>query len=279
MNSYAYYNGHFGKREDIRIPLSDRSIFFGDAIYDAAIGSYDRILWEDEHIDRFLLNAKRMGFQHSLTKKGLSELLREVAVKSMMRSYFLYFQLSRDSKNRIHSAKNTDVNLLITIDEMEISKNHLPLKLLTVKDDRYNLCDIKTTNLIPAVLASTRAENEGYDEAVFVRGNIVTECAKSNIAIIKQGRVITHPKTSRILPGITREHLKHVCEKNNIPFYEKKFTVSDMMSADEILVTSTSKLCKTVSVINNRHVGAKASDLAEQICDKLYTEYSTFCQL
>ena len=60
MSSYAYYNGSFDKKENINLPLSDRSIFFGDAVYDAAIGCYDRILWEDEHIERFLSNAEKL---------------------------------------------------------------------------------------------------------------------------------------------------------------------------------------------------------------------------
>ena len=279
MNSYAYYNGKFGKKEEILIPLSDRSVFFGDAIYDAAIGSYDRILWEDEHIERFLLNAKKLGIGHSLTKSFLSALLREVAVKSMIKSYFIYFQLSRDLINRSHSAINAGSNMLITVDPIEIKKDFIPLKLMTVRDKRYDLCHIKTTNLLPAVLASTKAEKLGFDEAIFVRGNTVTECSKSNIAIIKQGRVITHPKTNRILPGITREHLHLICKELSIEFCEKKFTVSDMLSADEILVTSTSKLCKTASFINSQKVGGNNPDLANLICSRFFLEYSEFCQI
>lgn len=279
MNSYAYYNGKFGKKEDISIPLSDRSIFFGDAVYDAAIGSYDRILWEEEHIDRFLTNAEKLGINHSYTKSCLSALLREIGVKSMIKTYFLYFQLSRDRKERNHSAKNATSNLLITIDPIEINRNSRPLKLITVKDIRYALCNIKTTNLLPAVLASTKADILGYDEAIFVRGSIVTECSKSNIAIIKQGRVITHPKSNRILPGISREHLGLICNELSIPFIEEKFSVLDMMNADEILVTSTGKLCKKASIINNVSVGGKAPYLSNLICDRLYLEYLNFCQI
>ena len=137
MNSYAYYNGKFAKRDEITIPLSDRSIFFGDAVYDAAIGSYDRILWEDEHIQRFLDNANRIGIKHNLTKKYLLQLLREVAIKSMINNYFIYFQLSRDLATRTHSANGCGSNLLITVDPIEIKPNVTPLKLITVEDKRY----------------------------------------------------------------------------------------------------------------------------------------------
>ena len=277
MNSYAYYNGKFAKRDEITIPLSDRSIFFGDAIYDAAIGSYDRILWEDEHIQRFLDNANKIGISHRLTKKHLSELLHEVAIKSLIKNYLIYFQLSRNLPTRAHSANGCGSNLLITVDPIEIKPNFPPLKLTTYEDQRYGYCDIKTVNLLPSVLSATEAENVGCDEAVFVRNGIVTECTKSNIAILKQGRVITHPQSNKILPGITREHLRMICNRIEVPFDEKEFTVDEMISADEILVTSTTKLCKTVGYIDVLPVGGKNTHLATKICKNMYKEYAEFC--
>jgi D-alanine transaminase len=277
MNSYAYYNGKFGRREEISIPLSDRSIFFGDAIYDAAIGSYDRILWEEEHIDRFLANADKIGIKHHFNKKYLSQLLREVGIKSMLKSYFIYFQLSRDLPVRCHSANGCNANLLITIDPIEIKKHSKPLKLMTTDDLRYGYCDIKTVNLLPAVLSATRAEKNGFDEAIFIKDNIVTECTKSNISIINQGRVITHPKNNKILPGIAREHLLITCQRLSVPFEEKEYTVDEMLNAEEILVTSTTKLCQRVSCINRIEVGGKSPDLTDKICNYMFKEYADFC--
>ena len=277
MNSYAYYNGRFGKKEDISIPLSDRSIFFGDAIYDAAIGVYDRILWEEDHIDRFLANASRLDFKHNLNKKYLSSLLREIAVKSMIECYFIYFQLSRNSITRCHCAKGCGTNLLITIDPIEIKPNNPPLKLITVNDDRYNFCDIKTVNLLPAVISMTNANESNCDEAVFIKDGIVTECSKSNIFILNQGRIATHPKSNRILPGIARDHLLKICKQNGLEFEERKFTYDELIYADEILVTSTTKLCQPAGEINNISVGGKSPALANQLCSQMYQEFADFC--
>lgn len=279
MSSYAYYNGKFGKKKDISIPLSDRSIYFGDAIYDAAIGSYDRILWENEHIDRFLANAEKIGIKHSFSKEYLSSLLREVAIKSRLRSYFLYFQISRSLPDRRHSASGASAKLLITVDPIFIEPNPAPLKLITVSDKRFGYCNVKTTNLLPSVLASTKAEKNGCDEAVFVKGRYVTECAKSNISIIKQGRVITHPRNNKILPGIAREHLLLNCRNFCIPYEERPFSVNEMLSADEILVTSTTKLCRITDTINRKKVGGKNTDLARNLCEAMYSDYKDFCQI
>ena len=83
MNSFAYYNGKFDRRENISIPLSDRALFFGDAVYDVAMGCYDRILWEDEHLKRLLDNAKAIGIVSPYSLKYLSELIHEVVIKGV----------------------------------------------------------------------------------------------------------------------------------------------------------------------------------------------------
>ncbi len=278
MDRYAYYNGQFDKFDKIKIPLSDRSVFFGDCIYDAAIGRYDRILWEDEHIQRFFGNANKLGIRHNLTRKRLSALLHEIAIKSGIEYYFMYFSLSRRSENRVHSAAGCNTsNLLITVEPMKIQEKNEPLRLITQEDKRYDYCDIKTINLLPAVIASTNAEKAACDEAVFYRNGIVTECAKSNIFIINQGRIKTHPISSRILAGITRAHLLKTSRGLGIPCDEIPFSVEDMLSADEILVTSTSKLCRRVGIIDGISVGGGAPDLAQNICDKIYAEYVDFC--
>lgn len=271
--SYAYYNGRFDKKENIAIPLTDRSICFGDAVYDVAIGCYDRILWEDEHINRLLYGAKKMGIKHSYTFEFISSLLREIAVKSMIESYIIYIQLSRSYESRKHSAIDCDANLLITIDPFQPNIYSPPMKLMTYEDKRYDFCDIKTTNLIPAVLASTEAEMRGYDEALFVRQGIVTECSKSNISILKQGRLLTHPKSCHILPGITREHLLLTCRELKIPVLEETFTINDLFIADEIIVTSSTKLCRSVSHINDVTVGGRDSNTFDKIRSRLNRDY------
>lgn len=274
MDSYAYYNGKFGKRGDISIPLSDRSVFFGDAIYEAAIGCYDRIMWEEEHIDRLLVNARKLSIHHRYTKKDLSAILHEAAVKSCIDDYLIYFSLSRSSESRVHSAlKCENANLLITIEPFEVYCSSTPVTLTVKEDLRYQYCDIKTVNLLPNVTALTNAEKNGFDEVVFHRDGIVTECAKSNISIIKQGRLITHPLTNHILPGITRHHILEVCKRLGTPFSEGKYTLCDMYSADEIIISSSSKLCRKVRQIDGISVGGRNEKLADKICSTIFEEY------
>ena len=126
-----------------------------------------------------------------------------------------------------------------------------------MEDHRFNLCNIKTLNLIPSVLANQRAAERGCDEAVLHRGSRVTECAHSNISILKDGVLRTAPTDELILPGITRKHLLALAKEHGIPTLEEPFSMVELMNADEVIVTSSSALCMKVETIDGIPVGGK----------------------
>jgi D-alanine transaminase len=199
--------------------------------------------------------------------------MHEIAIKTMLKSYIIYIQLSRCCEARRHSGKNCEHGLLITVDEFTPNLESPPMNLLTENDKRYQFCNIKTTNLLPAVLSSSRADNLGYDEVVYVKGETITECSKSNISIIKEGRIITHPKTEAILPGITREHLIKACIENQLTIIERPFTKEELFSADDILVTSSTKLLRTVKTIDGVKVGGKSHDVCLVLQNEINHDY------
>jgi D-alanine transaminase len=131
------------------------------------------------------------------------------------------------------------------------------LKLITYEDERYLYCNIKTLNLLPNVLASQKAAEAGCNEAVFHRGDIVTECAHSNISILKGGVLRTAPLTKYILPGTVRKQMLELARENDIPIDETAFTLSELLNADEVIVTSTTLMIHGTESIDGKAVGGK----------------------
>ncbi len=272
--SYSYYNGVFAPTEQIKIPLTDRALYFGDGIYDAAIGRGRKIFLLDEHIDRLYGNAPRLSIPLKYTKEELSDILRETVKRAGYEYSFVYFQLSRNGGKRIHNASpEFGANLLVTVSEASPPIKDLSIKLATFEDKRFEYCDIKTLNLLPSVLAATYAEQMGCEEAVFYRGDTVTECAHSNISILKNGALISHPENPHILPGITRRHLLSAARSLKIAVVERPFSLEELFSADEVIVTSTSKLIAKAHLIDNRSVGGRDSKNSELLCELLLSEY------
>ena len=127
-------------------------------------------------------------------------------------------------------------------------------------------CNIKTLNLIPSVVATQKAKEAGCQECVFYRpGGRVTECAHSNVHIIKDGKLVTAPTDNLILPGIARAHIIKACKKLEIPVSETPYTLDDLFNADEVIVSSSSNLCLHANEIDGKPVGGKALELLEKI--------------
>ena len=276
--SYAYYNGVFGKFEEIKIPLSDRAVFFGDGVYDAAIGRCGKIFLKDEHIERFVGNAKRIGIPLQHTKEELSLLLEEVIRKSGLSEFFLYFQCTGYLPERVHAPRDKGCgNLLITVKPYTPFEKEKELSLVSYPDIRQSFCDVKSLNLLGSVLASEHASSSGCDEAVFIRGNFVTECAHSNIFIIKDEKLITHPCNQRILPGITRKKLLAIAKKREIESEERPFSLSELLSADDVIITSTSKLALRAKSLDGVEISKNSGDIGTTLIDDMFKCYRDFC--
>ena len=116
-------------------------------------------------------------------------------------------------------------------------------------------------------MAAQKAEEAGCDECIFHRGDIVTECAHSNVSILKDGVFITHPTDHYILPGISRMHLIQECKRLGIPVDETPFTMKELYEADEIIVSSSTKLIVRACELEGKPVGGKAPELFKKLQD------------
>ena len=281
MERLGYYNATYRPLEEMKIPMNDRASWFGDGVYDAGPCHNYHIFALDEHIDRFFRSAAALEIIMPVSKEELKQLLMNLVLKMDTGNLFVYYQVTRGSGIRKHAFTKGTGNLWITLTPAEISDGHKPIQLITTEDTRFLHCNIKTLNLIPSVMAAQKAEASGCAEAVFYRpGGRVTECAHSNIHILKNGTLYTAPTDNLILPGIARAHLLRACSALDIPFREEAFSLADLFDADEIIVTSSSNLCLHADRIDGTTVGGKDKDLYNRLrkylLDEFYreTEYS-----
>ncbi len=264
MKNLGYYNGRYDLIENMTVPMNDRACFFGDGIYEAVYTRNYKIYALDEHLDRFYDSAEVLGIVIPHTKDELTELIESLIKKLDDGEQLVYFQVSRGTQMRNHApAKDLVGNIWITIKPAKLRDCYIPAKLITFPDTRYYHCNMKTLNLLPSVLASKAADEAGADEAVFHRGDTVTECAHSNISIIKDGELLTAPADNMILAGVARAHLLRTCEALGIKYKEKHFSLTELMNADEIIITASGTLCRPVSEIDGIAVGGRAPDIVD----------------
>ena len=275
MKVLGYYNGVCGPLEEMTVPMNDRACYFGDGVYEAAMARNGVIFGLDEHMDRLFNSAGLLDIQIPYTKKELADILYDLLGKMDDSEIFIYWQISRGTAMRKHEFPEAGVtaNLWITMKPGSCKEPDSSLKLITVEDTRFFHCNIKTLNLLPNVMASQKAVAAGCGEVVFPSGDNVTEGAHSNVANLNEGGFKTHPTDHFILPGITRMHLIQECKKLLIPVDETPFTLEELFDADEIIVSSTSKLCSAACELNGKPVGGKDTALLRKLQESYYKRY------
>lgn len=269
MERVGYYNGELAPIEELKIPALDRSVYFGDGVYDATSVANQRPFALEEHLDRFYNSCRMLEIPFSMSREALKEELYKVIEAFDGEQGLLYWQASRGTAHRGHKFPEKDVqpNLLIMLNPIHPKALEVPVKLITMEDTRYFHCNIKTLNLIPNVMAAQKAEEAGCDETVFHRGDRVTECAHSNVSILKDGVLQTAPLDNLILPGITRKHMLELAREAGIPVKEEPFTLEELFQADEVIVSRSGALIHPAQSIDGRPVGGKAPELLGRLLD------------
>lgn len=271
MIDYAYYNGIITPYDACSIPLSDRSIFFGDSVYDVILGRNKTPYQPEEHLERLYANAASIGLilpSDDEVREAIETLIRESGATDFM----LYIQLSGYGYRRTHARRDNRSNLLITLTETHIPEKLCYVKAITESDSRHAYCNVKTTDLLPAVLSATGAEARGADVSIFVKDGYVTECSAANISLLKDRLLITHPLDSSILPGICERNLIDICHGLGIGHEVRPFGEDELFLADAVLVTSTTKLIRQCNEINGMELVMNYAELTNTIFSLMWKD-------
>lgn len=276
MKALGYYNGDIGQLDEMKIPMTDRAVYYGDGVYEATLARNGVLYALDAHIERMFRSASMLKITPPVTREEMkSELYRAIKMLDDD-TLFVYWQVSRGSAHRAHPFPPGNANLMMMIEPFTLKDITPPTKCITREDTRFLHCDIKTINLIPSIMAMQAAKEAGCDEAILHRGERVTECSKSNVHIIKDGAFITAPADNLILAGIARAHLIEACAALDIPVYERAYTLSELRDADEILTSSSSSICRRVTTLDGVSVGlrdaARASELMNYVWNRFMNE-------
>ena len=253
MENIAYYNGKISSIEEMTIPMNERSSYFGDGVYDAMFTVDHVPLQLDDHLRRFYRSAKKIDIDIPMPFEELRAMVLDFCRRIDSPDAMAYVQATRGVGMRGHAYRfaGGTPSLWVWVKPDMLDPMDRSYKAITMEDTRYFHCDIKTINLLPAVIYTQRAEEAGCDETILHRGDRVTECAHSNVHILKDGALKTAPCDNLILPGITRAHRIAQCREMGIPVIEEPFTVREMMEADEVFFTSASALCCRIEEIDN----------------------------
>lgn len=278
----VFLNGEFMPASEARISPLDRGFIFGDGIYEV-IPAYGRRPFRlAEHLERLRhsLDGVRMASPYSAERWG--EILRELVERHPEDDQSIYLQVTRGVAKRDH-AFPADVRptvfamtspLVPVADEIRRDG----VKAITLEDIRWEYCHLKTTSLLPNVLLRQQALDQSATEAILVRRGEVTEGAASNLFVVLDGVLVTPPKGPRLLPGITRDLILELATRNSIASREATLQAGDLVRAQEIWLTSSTREILPVTRLDDRAVGDGRPGALWTRMIALYQDYKRDCR-
>ena len=272
-----YLNGEFMPLEDAKISVLDRGFIFGDGVYEV-IPTYSRRPFRlAEHLSRLQasLDAIRLPNPHDGAK--WSELVAKIIAGNPWDDQNVYLQITRGVARRDHAfPKGLKPTVFLMASELITPTADLMksgAKAIVLPDFRWLRCDIKSTSLLGNCLLRTLAADEGCAEAILVRDGELTEASASNVFVVKNGTVFAPPKSHLILPGITYDVVLEILRGNAVPHEVRPVRESELRSADEIWVTSSSREVLPITTLDGKPVG---SGKPGPVCARVYALYQQF---
>jgi D-alanine transaminase len=243
MPDIGFVNGQFMPLAQATVPVEDRGYQFGDGIYEV-VRTYRGVPFQLEaHLARLERSAQAIDLTLPYTRAQWEGYVTEGIRLGGFAETKVYVQVTRGVASRDHSfPSDAAPTAVMTVRELRPPDPALRASgvgAVTMPDLRWGRCDIKSTNLLPNVLARQRAKVLGAFEAIFVRGDEVTEGAVSNVMAVRSGVVITPPESKRILSGVTRSVVIGLARKEGVSVQERFMTLVELLGADEVLLTGT----------------------------------------
>ena len=246
------YNEQLLPREEVHIDIEDRGYQFGDGVYEV-IRVYDgKLFYLKEHLQRLLKSADAIQLELPVALEQLPQKIEELLDANQMKQGNIYVQITRGVAARSHAFPGQSQPILIAYTqpgERPTKALQEGITAITTEDLRWLRCDIKSLNLLGAVLAKQKAVDHQAEEAILVRDNFVTEGSSTNFFIVEGNAIWTHPANHLILHGITRQIVLQLAAERKLTVNEVAFSKERIYTADECFITSTTmEICPVVKI-------------------------------
>lgn len=258
----SYVNGRVRPHRDSAVHIEDRGLQFADSIYEVVVVLDGVARDVPGHLDRLENSLAQLRIAMPMSRAALTLQIAEAVRRNRIATGLVYLQVTRGSAPRdFKFPKAARPGLIIVAKPLDLAAAHRrPLAdgiaVITVPDRRWARRDIKSTALLPQVLAKQAAVEAGAYEAWMIDADgFVTEGASSNAWIIKGDRLITRPGGPAILSGVTRSSLMRLAAAAGLEPELRAFTPAEAAGADEAMLTAATAMVLPVVRIDGHPIG------------------------
>jgi D-alanine transaminase len=255
----VFLNGKFMPIEEARVPVLDRGFIFGDGVYEL-VPVYSSVPFRlDEHLARLERSLAAVRIRNPYSRAEWRDIVLQLVAKQAFEDQGVYFQVTRGVAKRDHAFPKDAAPTVFMMSNplvnppQQIVERGAPA--VTAVDDRWHRCDIKSISLIGNCLLRQVSADAGAAETILFRDGILTEASASNVFAVKQGVILSPPKSTLILPGITYDVVVELAQAAELPLQFRDLTEAEVRAADELWVTSSSKEVLAIVTLDGKRIG------------------------
>ena len=259
MSIEIWLNDRFVPYKDATVPIDDRGFQFSESLYEVIHVYAGRPFEMERHLRRLKTGLDALDIDLRMSMEELGRKCMEVVHHNKLEDAMIYIQVTTGAAPRIHlRPAQMRPTLIVVASPAPPVSNEWPdsgINCLTVSDNRWSSCYIKTTMLLPNTLAKRKAVASGYSDAIFVRDGYAVESTASNLFAVFHGVLWTTPASNYILRGITREVVLEVAHEAGIPVNEAPIPEDKLFRADELFVTGSGIELVCIASVDGKQIG------------------------
>lgn len=261
MSSVVYLNGEYLPRSEAKLSVDERGFFFGDGVYEVTRAVDGRLFESARHLKRLARGLRELRLDPAQSLDEIEQISLELLRRNDITSGegTVYLQITRGAAPRTHHfpPAGTPCTVFLSAQRFALpsEKRATGVAVVTYPDIRWSRCDIKTVNLLAAVMAKQHAVDHGVFEAIFVKESAITEGSHTNVFGVIDGELRTYPSSNLILPGITRDVVLEVAREVGVPVNETPFHIHHVPQLQECFLTGTTTDVMPVVSIDGTAVG------------------------
>ncbi len=259
--------------EEATISVMDRGFLYGDGVYEVIPVFGNKLLRVEAHLERLKNSLGRINLQDPYNNDEWMNLFTTLLEKNAGENRAIYLQVSRGAYPRRDLGIKTEYPptifaMVLHVSPPDIEVVSAGISVVTVDDFRWGACDIKSTSLVANVMLKQQAADAGVDDAILIKNSMLSEGTASNVFIVKGGVLITPPTGHKLLSGITRDLVIEIAKNNAILVEERDIKEVELLDADEIWMTSSTREIAPVIRLNGEVVGSgKAGEMWKRVVD------------
>jgi D-alanine transaminase len=277
MSETVYLNGEFMPLDQARVPVLDRGFIFGDGVYEV-IPVYSRRPFRlPQHLQRLGRSLEAIRLANPLADGEWTRLIGDIISRNAGEDQSVYLQVTRGVAKRDHAfPKDAKPTVFVMSGPLvtparELVESGVPC--ITGTDYRWLKCDVKSVSLLGNCLLRQSAADAGAAEIVLFRNGHLTEASASNVFVIRNGTLLSPPKTHLILPGITYDVVLELAAATGIPIELRVVPEAEVRSADELWLTSSTREVQAIASLDGKPVGTGKPG---PVFRKLYQAFQEF---